>query len=368
MSAKRIAVIYGGRSGEHQVSIISASSIIDNLSTNDFSVLPIYIDNNGKWLYPINPKELLDNDNKVDLNHASEVCIVPNPAKKGMYNFKTNTFEKIDVVFPILHGTYGEDGTIQGLLELAGLPYVGAGVLSSAAGMDKATMKAIFAHHHIPQVKFLAYLRNLLEKKENLNAAIKEIETKLGYPCFIKPANLGSSVGINKATNSQQLLTAIEEAFQYDGKIIVEEFVQVREVEVAILGNSDPAASVIGEIVPCNDFYDYKAKYIDNNSKLIIPAQLTDQEEELIQQLAIKAYKSIDCSGLARVDFFITKNEGRVLLNEINTLPGFTAISMYPKLWEATGIKYPDLIKKLIQLAEEKHKEKQKNIVHFKAI
>jgi D-alanine-D-alanine ligase len=363
MSKKKVAVLYGGRSGEHQVSISSAVSVVKYLNDEKYDVLPVYITIEGKWLYPVLPQHLIANNAK--LQEAKEVTLLPDPTKKGLFFLTDQTELHLDVVFPVMHGTYGEDGTIQGLLELAGIPYVGSGVKASATGMDKGMMKAVFSYYDIPQVKFLAFWRKNIRNAAELKSVISKIETELGYPCFIKPANLGSSVGITKAKNREQLITGLYEAAQYDQKVIVEEFVSAREIEISVLGNREPKASVPGEVVPCNEFYDYKAKYIDNKSELIIPANLEKEEIQLVTQLAIKAYQALDCAGLARVDFFVTKDDKRVLINEINTLPGFTNISMYPKLWEATGIGYSELLEMLIKFAEENYGEKSQTKIEF---
>lgn len=359
-----VAIIYGGKSGEHQVSINSAASVVKYLNREKYEVVPIYITIEGKWLYPVLPQTLLDNN--FNENNAKEASILPDPSKQGLFILAEQSELKLDVVFPVMHGTYGEDGTIQGLLELASIPYVGAGVTGSAVGMDKIMMKSVLAYHQIPQVKFLTIERDKLHGEE-LKLVISNIENELGYPCFIKPANLGSSVGISKAKNREQLIAGLNEAGQYDYKLVVEEFVDAREIEVSVLGNKQPIVSIPGEIIPCNEFYDYKAKYIDNKSELIIPANVTDEELVIINQIAIKAYQALDCACLARVDFFVTKNDKRVLINEINTLPGFTNISMYPKLWEKSGVKYSELLDKLIILAEEKYHEKQSTKIEFTA-
>jgi D-alanine-D-alanine ligase len=363
MRKKKIGVLYGGRSGEHQVSISSAASVVKYLNKEKYEVLPVYITLEGKWLYPVLPQQLLEN--KVNLEESKEVTILPDPKKKGLFILADQTELSLDAVFPVMHGTHGEDGTIQGLLELASIPYVGSGVMASAAGMDKGMMKAVFSYYEIPQVKFLVFWRENVRNTEGIKSTISKIEAELGYPCFVKPANLGSSVGITKAKNRDQLIVGLNEAAQYDQKLIVEEFVSAREIEISVLGNRVPKASIPGEIVPCNEFYDYKAKYIDNKSELIIPAKLEKEEIQLITQSAIKAYQALNCSGLARVDFFLTKDDKRVLINEINTLPGFTNISMYPKLWEATGIGYTELLEMLIEFAEEINLEKLQTKIEF---
>ena len=263
----------------------------------------------------------------------------------------------IDVIFPLLHGPNGEDGTVQGLLELMNIPYVGNGVLASAAGMDKVVMKNIFAEAGLKQAKYASFIRSGWEKDRE--TAYEKVEEVLGYPCFVKPANLGSSVGINKCKNREELENAFEEAFQFDRKIIVEENIVGREVEVGVLGNDEPKCSVVGEIVPKKDFYDYKSKYIDGDTALIIPAEMTEEESNVIKRDAIVAFQSLDGAGLTRADFFLTK-DGEVYINEVNTMPGFTPFSMFPLLWQHTGLPYPELIEELIRLAMERHEEKQK--------
>jgi len=266
--------------------------------------------------------------------------------------------EPLDVVFPLLHGTYGEDGTVQGLLEMANIPYVGAGVLASAVGMDKVMMKKLFAQEGLPQCVYRWFTRSQWEKDSAY--FIMEIEIALGYPCFVKPANLGSSVGITKAHNRDELLRAVDVAFQYDRKVIVEEFVDAREIEVSVLGNDDPRASVPGEIVSSNEFYDYRAKYVDGKSSMLIPAPIPEEKAEEIRGLALRAFRAIDGSGLSRVDFFLRKSDNAVFINEINTMPGFTPFSMYPLLWKESGMSYRELLDELIRLALERYNEKQK--------
>lgn len=357
-----VGLLFGGRSGEHEVSLRSASAVAKNLDLTKYEIVPIAIAKDGKWYGPIAIDDIIKfNPQKYKGN---EVTILPQPNNKLL--IKLNDFSqsiKLDVVFPIMHGTFGEDGTIQGLLELADIPYIGAGVLGSSAGMDKITMKRIFADSKLPQVKFAQVLRQEIE--EDIEKVLKYINDTFTMPIFIKPANLGSSVGVSKVKNIEDLQASLLEAAKYDRKLIIEEGIEVREIEVSVLGNDTPKASVAGEIIPCNDFYDYKAKYIDDKSTLQIPAEINKDTMEEIQQLAIEAYKAIDCAGLARVDFFINKITGKVLLNEINTLPGFTTISMYPKLWEKSGLPMPELLDQLINLAFERYNEKSKNLTNF---
>jgi D-alanine-D-alanine ligase len=359
MSRKlRVGVIFGGRSGEHEVSILSAKSVIENLNPERYEVLPIGISKTGIWhcgsasfaaLGTEPPKRLLEQ--AAGNGWVASAPPVPAPSLPG------SVAEAIDVVIPVLHGPYGEDGTVQGLFELLNIPYVGAGVLASAVGMDKAMMKTVFAQAGLPQCKYVTFLRSRYEQEAD--TILDEIEKTLGYPCFVKPANMGSSVGISKAKNREELPQAIEHAARYDRKLIVEEAVDAREIEVAVLGNDDPRTSVPGEIISSSEFYDYNAKYIDGKSTLIIPADLTPEQTDTVRQMAKAAFQAIDASGLSRVDFFLERKSGKFLVNEINTFPGFTVYSMYPKLWEATGIPYDQLLDELIRLALERHQEKK---------
>ncbi len=359
----RVAVIFGGRSGEHEVSLASATSVMDNLDRSKYEVIPVGITKDGRWLLDGEPmKELKAGYAKageepalVSLSPQSSQLAPADPAGQAHAPSKL----AVDVAFPVLHGTYGEDGTIQGLLEMAGVPYVGAGVLASSAGMDKAIMKALFLQEGLPMAKHLVLMRR--EWEADPEGVMDRIEESLGYPCFTKPANLGSSVGISKATDRPELEKALAEAARYDRKLVVEQGLDVREIECSVLGNDDPVASVPGEIVPCNEFYDYKAKYVGEGSTLLIPAPVPPETTEEIRRLAVAAFKAVDCSGMARVDLFIEKGSGKVYLNEINTIPGFTKISMYPKLWEASGLPYARLIDRLIELALERHQEKMRN-------
>ena len=363
MSTKlRVAVIFGGRSGEHEISLLSAESVINALDKEKYEVVPIGITKQGKWLLSGDPMNTLRGISSSTMLPSS--ALVVDPAQRGLVTLElgsngNSNKRKVDVVIPILHGTYGEDGTIQGLLELADVPYVGAGVLASSVGMDKAVMKTVFTYNGIPGVEFVVVKKK--EWERDSAAVVREIESKIGYPCFIKPACLGSSVGISKVHSRSELEPAMQLAAEFDRKIIVERSAEnSREIEVSVLGNDDPIASVPGEIIPCNEFYDYRAKYVDEGSKLIIPAELPKATTQTVQRLAIEAYKAVDCSGMARVDFLVSKDGSKVLVNEINTIPGFTQISMYPKLWEATGISYRELLDRLIELAIERHMEKSK--------
>ena len=362
----RVGVIFGGKSGEHEVSINSAKSIMASLDPTQYSTLPIGISKTGKWhtgpkamheleaaaQIPLSEPSFVQPHNSSDPVPSSETSLAP-----------TQLPEEIDVVIPVLHGSYGEDGTIQGLLELLDIPYVGAGVLASAVGLDKIVMKQLFASVGLPQVDFTFYTRKSWQAAPE--SIVDDVETKLGYPCFVKPANLGSSVGISKAKNREQLREALALAASYDRKIIVEKGVDAREIEVAVLGNDEIKTSVPGEVIPSNEFYDYNAKYINGESALTIPAELPFETEREIRQLAVKAFQTIDGSGLARVDFFLERATNRLLVNEINTMPGFTIFSMYPKLWEATGLSYSELIDTLIRLAIERQQEKLQTRTDF---
>jgi D-alanine-D-alanine ligase len=356
----RVGVLFGGRSAEHEVSLVSATSIIHALDKKKYEVIPIGITKEGKWVSSPDALELVK-DGK-NLKKVSENILLPNPKYRGLVrlNPKSNIQHQksFDVIFPVLHGTFGEDGTIQGLLELSGIAYVGAGVLGSAVGMDKIITKQLCEQAGIPITPYVWFLkRNFHANKKKI---ISDIEKKLRYPLFVKPANSGSSVGISKVHDRKELIHGIELAIQYDRKILIEKGIEhAREIEVSLLGNDDPLVSVPGEIVSSNEFYDYDAKYVDGKSHAIIPAELPASVVKKIQQFAVRGFKAIDCAGMARVDFLTTRNFNKIYLNEINTIPGFTSISMYPKLWEASGISYPHLLERLIELALERHREKQ---------
>ena len=342
----RVGVIFGGRSGEHEVSLRSAESVIRSLDPSKYEVVPIAITHEGRWLGTRDAMKLLSPGEAIQaaLKTGEPMAVVPEPQRNGA----------VDVFFPIVHGTYGEDGTIQGLLELAGVPYVGAGVLGSAVGMDKDVMKRLLREAGLPVGDFW------VTRAKDIEAFIREFGKELPYPVFVKPANLGSSVGITKAHNAGELPAAIAFAAEFDRKIIIEKGIDAREIEISVLGNDELKASIPGEIIPSREFYDYQAKYVDDDSRLIIPAPLSEQQVRQAQDLAIRSFQALDCSGMARVDLFLEKPTGKFLVNEINTLPGFTSISMNPKLWEATGLAYPDLVDRLITLAMERHAEKKK--------
>ncbi|WP_312094743.1 D-alanine--D-alanine ligase [Niallia sp.] len=349
---KKLGLLYGGKSAEHKVSMQTAMAVIKALDTDKYDIHPIYISESGEWVR--GPQLMGPVENVKELAFNSQEQIGSNALSTTL--FQANDEASLDVIFPLLHGPNGEDGTVQGLLELLNLPYVGNGVLASSAGMDKVIMKNIFEVAGLNQVKYNSFIRS--DWQSNKEAAYDRVEKELGFPCFVKPANLGSSVGISKCTTREELETAFIEAFQFDRKIIVEEGLTAREIEVGVLGNDHPEVSVAGEIVPKKDFYDYKAKYEDGDTALIIPADVTESEYAAIKDDAIKAFKALDCSGLVRADFFLTK-EGKVYINEVNTMPGFTPFSMFPLLWKHTGLEYDALINKLVDLAVERHTEKQ---------
>ncbi|GCE27017.1 D-alanine--D-alanine ligase A [Dictyobacter alpinus] len=367
----RVGVIFGGRSGEHEVSLSSAKAIMDNLNPEKYEVVPIGITRIGQWLLGAEPAQLLAAGQAVQTDtqnsNLTSVTFTGDPTIGHLIPLKQGTTldkeGKLDVVFPVVHGTYGEDGTLQGLLEMANVPYVGCGVLGAAVGMDKEKMKMIFETAHLPNVKYLVYRRNQWERSPE--EIMDAIEAQLGYPNFVKPANLGSSVGINKAHDRLELEHAMRVAAEYDRKIIVEQNINCRELECAVLGNDEPLASVVGEIVASNAFYDYKAKYIDNKSTVVIPADIPQQTAEEIRRYAVQAFQALDLSGLSRVDFFIDKETEKVYINEVNTFPGFTEISMYPKLWNASGLPYPELLDRLIELALERFDDRQRNRTSF---
>src|SRR6476620_9070748 len=350
----KLGLLYGGKSAEHQVSLRTALAVIQALDHQKFDIHPIYISEEGEWFKGPQLDGPVDD---IKALKFSEVDALEAPTLSASL-FQTNDGkESFDVIFPLLHGPNGEDGTVQGFLELLNLPYVGNGVLASSAGMDKVIMKNIFAQAGLAQVKYVSFIKS--EWTHAQQSAYEKVEKELGYPCFVKPANLGSSVGISKCTNRTELEQAFQEAFQFDRKVIIEEGIVAREVEIAVLGNDDPKCSIPGEIVPKKEFYDYKAKYEDDNTDLIIPAQVTEAEYAQLSELAIRAFKSLDCSGLVRADFFLT-TDGKALINEVNTMPGFTPISMFPLLWKETGLDYPNLIERLVALAIERHAEKQR--------
>jgi len=376
----RVGVIFGGRSGEHEVSIASAASIIKHLDRARYEPVPIRIGKDGRWSLAdkvptsISAAEVIEQarlEGGRPARPGREAHFVAHPGEDNVLAIErlgatggseggaaTITGVGLDVVFPVLHGPYGEDGTVQGLLELANVPYVGAGVLGSAVGMDKAVMKTLFAAHGLPVGRYVTVLRPEWDRSPRTVAS--RLEADLGYPVFVKPANLGSSVGISKARSVSELDAAMALALQFDRKIVVEAAVpDAREIECAVLGNDDPEASVPGEIVPSREFYDYEAKYLDEGSKALIPAPLTSEQAAEIRRLSVEAFKAVDGAGMARVDFLMAGRTGTIYVNEVNTIPGFTTISMYPKLWETSGLPYAALIDRLIALALERHAGKQ---------
>ncbi len=351
---KRVAVIFGGQSGEHDVSLASARSVMGVLRRRGCQIVPIGITRSGRWLLHGDPHAILSD---ITMHPDSAHSAAPIAGHELVPGATGEAFPPIDVVFPVLHGPFGEDGTVQGLLELAGIPYVGCGVLASSLSMDKIACKNVLTAHGLPVVPSRAVIRTLWETAPN--RVIADIETVLSYPVFVKPANLGSSIGISKATDRAGLVAALNDAAQYDRRILVEQAVHSpREIECAVLGNDDPIASVPGEVRPSNDFYDYAAKYIDGKSELLIPAPLPSAVAAHVRELAVAAFRAVDGSGLAHVDFLLSGSTGELYISELNTLPGFTTISMYPKLWEASGVPYDELIDRLIDLALERHKDR----------
>ncbi len=378
MSKKRVAVIFGGQSSEHEVSRVSAQSVIENMDKAKYDLVMIGITKDGQWLTYEGPTDKIGSgewqqlaltayaEKNTQLLSGENTQAGAAEEKKYGELVQTNTArgilgesskDKIDVIFPVLHGCNGEDGTIQGLFELAGIPYVGCGVLGSAVGMDKAYTKIIFEKEGLPQGDYLVFSRKQVNFQ--LDEVIKEVEGRLTYPCFVKPSNAGSSVGVNKASSREELKRALDIAAKNDRRILVEEFINGREIECAVLGNDNPIASTVGEVVPCNEFYDYEAKYqVGDDSKVMIPAEnLPAETVQKVREYAVRAFKCLDCAGLSRVDFFVHKITGEIFINEINTLPGFTKISMYPKLWAASGIPYSELIDRLIELAYERFED-----------
>ncbi len=353
MSLKKVGVLFGGKSGEHDVSILSASSVLRAIDKSKYLPVPIGIRKNGSLASYSGTQSMLPKD----LSHLVDKDFPYTDFSIGL----SNNDKLLDVIFPILHGPNGEDGTIQGCLELMDIPYVGSGVLGSSTGMDKDIMKRVFESHGLPQVPYYSFKRFLWE--QDPSRVIDAIEGLIPYPHFVKPANMGSSVGVHKAHHREELVDGIRDALKYDHKIIVEKGIDAREIEVAILGNEEPKASVPGEILPSKEFYDYEAKYLSNDSDLIIPARLSLSEEIIIKDLGVQAFLALDCVGLARADFFIDKSNNKIYINEVNTIPGFTQISMYPKLWEASGLSYSELIDQLIALAIDRHKNKVQTIV-----
>jgi D-alanine-D-alanine ligase len=367
-----VGIIYGGRSGEHEVSIASAAAVVQNLDKQRYEAIPIRIEKDGRWIIADRLPVSSSAADVIEQSRAHtarlgrggrEAHLLAHPGDEQIMTIERGDHPAItglalDVVFPVLHGPYGEDGTVQGLLELANIPYVGAGVLSSAVGMDKAVAKLVFAACGLPQTKYLVVLRS--EWKAAPDEIRADVASRLGYPVFVKPANLGSSVGISKAKSDGELPAAIDLAAEFDRKVVIEAGVpNTREIEIAVLGNDSPEVSVPGEVIPSREFYDYQAKYLDADSRTIIPAELPAAVAAEVKRLAIEVFKALDCAGMARVDFLMDGVSGALYVNEINTIPGFTTISMYSKMWAASGVPYPELLDRLIVLARERHADKQ---------
>jgi len=358
----RVGLIFGGRSGEHDVSLMSARSVMKAINKNKYDMTLIGITKEGKWIAGDDTMKQLTSG---DIANASEAALLGEPQHRALMQVKAHaasgggtlsSMTELDVIFPLLHGTFGEDGTVQGLLELADIPYVGAGVVGSAVGMDKAVFKSVMKANNIPTPKYVIALRSEVER--DVNGVIAKCEAQFGYPMFAKPANLGSSVGVVKAHNKSEMPEALREAAKWDRKILIEQGIDAREIEISVLGNDDPIASVPGEVRPKKEFYDYNAKYIDSDSELLIPAPLDEATTKQAQEIAVATFKAIDACGMARVDFLMDRKTNELYVSEINTIPGFTEISMYPKLWEASGISYSELIDRLIELALERQAEK----------
>ena len=366
----RLGILFGGRSGEHEVSLISAASLLKSLDPAKYEVVPIGITREGQWRVGATPRSLASQPERLlatVLNEGQAVTASADPTGPQLVpthpEAQSSPESRLDVIFPLLHGTFGEDGTVQGLLELADIPYVGAGVLASATGMDKDAMKRLFRDAGLPVVDWMLALRR--DWEPNPRGCSRRIARELGFPLFVKPANLGSSVGISKVRTSHDLAAALDLAARYDRKIIVERGLDAREIECSVLGNDLPIASVPGEVIPVNEFYDYEAKYLKEGSELVIPAKLSKRQSREVGELAVRAFRAIDCAGMARVDFLLDRPSGKIYVNEINTIPGFTPISMYPKLWEASGVPYPELIDRLVALALERHAEKRRSSFRY---
>jgi D-alanine-D-alanine ligase len=365
-----IAVLFGGRSGEHEVSLMSARSVLSALDPEKYEITQIGITKDGVWLAGENVLEALDKGQTED-KKLKQVVIIPDKNHNRLWEIQNidstwflEPFTSVDVVFPVLHGTFGEDGTLQGLLELSDLAYVGAGVTGSSVGMDKGIFKDVMRANGIPTVESVIVLRREIEK--DLETVLRKSEAVAPYPLFVKPANLGSSVGITKCNTHADLGEGLLEAAAYDRRVLVERGLNAREIEISVLGNDSPQASVAGEILPSREFYSYESKYVDGTSSLLIPAPIPQGTAEKIRQMAVTAYKAIDCAGMARIDFFIEKTTGEIYLNEVNTIPGFTSISMYPKLWEASGLPYSKLVDRLVELALERKTDRDQTERRFR--
>jgi D-alanine-D-alanine ligase len=360
----RVGVLYGGRSGEHEISLRSAATVIAALDPARYDVVPIAIGKDGRWRTGIESLRLLD-DAQRDLtaipDHGIEVTTAPEPTRHALVPLGGGALLPLDVVFPVLHGTYGEDGTVQGLFELADVPYVGSGVLASAVGMDKAIMKSVFRDAGIPVCRWLV----IHQGAETSEAIVARVSAEIGYPCFVKPANLGSSVGISKVKVPGDLATAVADAASYDPKVVVETGIDARELECAVLGNADPEVSGVGEIIPSHEFYDYADKYVDGAATALIPAPVPPEVTEEARVLAARTFRAVDAAGMARVDFLLERGTDRLYVNEINTIPGFTPTSMFPKLWEAAGRSFGSVVDRLIELAIERHRVRASRRLSF---
>ncbi|MEW6717384.1 MAG: D-alanine--D-alanine ligase family protein [Chloroflexota bacterium] len=364
----RVGVLFGGRSGEHAVSLMSARSVLQQLDAEKYDITQIGLTLEGKWLVG---EDVLEAFVSGKTGHLSSATLLPDPSRSGLRLLRQDagheileTLTELDVVFPVLHGPYGEDGTLQGLLDMADVAYVGAGVLGSSLGMDKGVFKDVMRANGIPVVDYLVVLRSELEA--DLEEVVGRAEEVAPYPLFTKPANLGSSVAVSKCQSRSDLVEGLMEAALYDRRILVERGVDAREIEVSVLGNDCPIASIPGEIIPAAEFYSYEAKYHDSRSQLIIPAPLSEELIEEFREVAIRAYRAVDCAGMARVDFLLDRHTDKVFLSELNTIPGFTQISMYPKLWEASGIPYRELLDRLIELALERKAERDRTVRVYK--
>jgi D-alanine-D-alanine ligase len=376
-----VGIVFGGRSGEHEVSLMSARSVMDALDKDRYDIVPIGISKEGRWLTagdPLRTLQSMSADPTQGSGGAGEQCRAsgtqsPAGSPVGQHGSRSellagldaNGIAYVDVLFPVLHGPCGEDGTVQGLFELARIPYVGAGVLGSALAMDKVAMKAVFCAEGFPVAGYVPVMR--WEWDEQPAQVTARVEQRVGYPCFVKPANLGSSVGVTKVHAAADLSGALDVAARYDRKMLAEKAVNAREIECSVLGNDHPVASLPGEVIPRREFYDYEAKYLDEATQLIVPADLPADKAAEIQALAVRAFIALDCAGMARADFFMDRVTGQVYINELNTIPGFTAVSMYPRMWAASGLPYPELLDRLIQLAFERHRDKARMSTSYKS-
>ena len=355
MKRLRVGLVFGGCSVEHEVSLVSAKAVLENIDAGKYEVVPIGVNQDGAWLTSGDAAAMLESG--LRQQGSRRAALTGDPTVGGLVPIEDGGKPvPLDVVFPLIHGQGGEDGTLQGVLELAGIPYVGSGVLGSSLGMDKAAMKAVFKAAGLACPRHVVLPMRRL--RGDVDGVAREISREIGYPCFVKPSNGGSSVGVSKVKSPAGLSQALADAAAYDRRVIVEEAIEGQEIECAVLGNDNPEASVVGEIVPCNEFYDYSAKYLEDGSELIIPARITDEQAREVRRMSIAAFKALDCAGMARVDFFARRSDGAVLINEINTIPGFTPISMYPRLWGACGVSFTELVDRLIALALERHAQK----------